>query len=189
MKKNCILACVLMSIFALAFAAASIVLFIFGQYAPGGAAIAMFLISLWVFAGYVYRENVRERFIGRYRVRDYPGAKSILDRASRNHLLYPFMRIALNQMYLRIELCLDDIPAAVHYAESLRRLGGTGGNIRPPIGLRCSTSIGRMLRRRTANTRPSARPVRRRRSTAASSTSSPPSLRTSTATAARSLRA
>ncbi len=126
MKKNCILACVLMSILALAFAAASIVLFIFGQYAPGGAAIAMFLISLWVFAGYVYRENVRERFIGRYRVRDYLGAKSILDRASRNHLLYPFMRIALNQMYLRIELCLDDIPAAVHYAESLRRLGGDG---------------------------------------------------------------
>ncbi len=126
MKKNCTLACILLGICALAFAVASVVCFVYGQYAPGGIGIAMLLLILWTFAGYVYRENIREHFIGRYHVRDYHGAKTILDKAARNHLLYPFMRIALNQMYLRIELCLDDIPAAVHYAESLRRLGGDG---------------------------------------------------------------
>lgn len=126
MKKSCVLACVLLSLCALLFAAASVVSFVYGQYAPGGIACAFFLVALWTFAGYVCRENVRERFIARYRVRDYLGAKGILDAAARNHLLYPFLRIALNQMYLRIELCLDNIPEAVHYAESLRRLGGDG---------------------------------------------------------------
>ncbi len=126
MKKNCTLACVLLGICALLFAAAGVVSFVYGQYAPGGLSMVMLLVSLWAFAGYIYREKTREHFIARYHVRDYHGAKAILDRAASNHILYPFMRIALNQMYLRIALCLDDIPAAVKYAESLRRVGGDG---------------------------------------------------------------
>ncbi len=126
MKKNCIVPCILLGLCALLFAAAGVVCFVYGQYAPGGIAVAFLLVCLWAFAGYVFREIVRERFVGRYRVRDYAGAKAVLDRAARNHLLYPFMRIALNQMYLRVSLCLDDIPAAVHYADLLRRVGGDG---------------------------------------------------------------
>ncbi len=126
MKKSCVLACVLLGLCALIFAAAGIVCFVFEVYAAGCMSFVAMLVDLWAFAGYVYRENMREHFIARYRVRDYAGAKSILDRASRNHVLYPFLRIALNQMYLRIDLCLDDIPAAVRRAELLRRLGGDG---------------------------------------------------------------
>ncbi len=130
MKKNCVLACVLLGLCVLVFAAAGIVCFVFEQYAPGCISLIVMLVTVWAFIGYVYRENLRERFIGRYRVRDYAGAKAIVDAAARNHFLYPFLRIILHQLYLRLALCLDDIPAAVRHAESLRRLGGDGWRYR-----------------------------------------------------------
>lgn len=126
MKKNCIVMCVILGLCSIFFIGVSVVGFVYDIYAVGITAIFMALIALWAFAGYIYRESVRERFIALYRARDYRGAKAVLDRAAANHFLYPFMRIALNQMYLRVELCLDDIPAAVKYVELLRHDGGTG---------------------------------------------------------------
>ena len=116
MKKNCIFVCVILGLVTALFAGAAVVSFVLGGsvgVAPGVAACLLALIAAWVFAGYLRREIAREKFIARYRVRDYEGAKAVLDKAAGNHFLYPFMRIALNQMYLRVELCLDDVPAAV----------------------------------------------------------------------------
>ena len=126
MKQRLTIRCIFAGLALLLFIAVAMLGFIYDLLPVGIVGVFMALVFAWVFAGCIYIEVVRERFTARYRALDYVGAKAVLDQATHNHVLYPFMRLALNQMYLRVELCLDDIPAAVKYVESLRHVGGAG---------------------------------------------------------------
>lgn len=58
--------------------------------------------------------------------RRFREAKDVLDRAMKNYLLFPFMRISLYSYYIVTAAALDDLPLAEKYIDRLRHGGGPG---------------------------------------------------------------
>ena len=130
MKRNLTVVCILTGLCVAAFAATTVIGFVFGVLPVGIIGAMMLLIALWVFAGSIYRERVYEAFDARYHAGDYVAARAILDRAERNHFLYPIARIIVLQMYVRVALAQDDTATAERYVSRLRHNGGDGWKYR-----------------------------------------------------------
>ncbi len=130
MKRNLLVVSILVGIVALFFAALTVVGFLFDLLPVGIIGAVMFVISLWVFAGSVFRERVYLKFERLFDDGNYPAAAELLDKASKNHLLYPIARVVVYQLYIRAELALDEVGAAAKYVECLRHAGGTGWKYR-----------------------------------------------------------
>lgn len=130
MKRNLTVICVLMGLCTAVFAAVTVIGFVFDVLPAGIVGAVMLLVGLWVFAGSIFCERVFEAADARYRVGDYPAARAVLDRAERNHFLYPIARMTLLQMYVRVALAQDDTATAERYVSRLRHNGGDGWRYR-----------------------------------------------------------
>lgn len=130
MKRNLTVVCILTGLCVAVFAATTVVGFVFGVLPVGIVGAMMFAVSLWVFAGSIYRERVYGAFDARYRAGDYAAARAILDKAERNHFLYPIARIIVLQMYVKVALAQDDTATAERYVSRLRHNGGDGWRYR-----------------------------------------------------------
>ena len=130
MKRNLTVVCILTGLCVAVFAATTVIGFVFDVLPVGIIGAMMLLVSLWVFAGSIYRERVYAAFDARYRAGDYVAARAILDRAERNHFLYPIARIIVLQMYVKVALAQDDTATAERYVSRLRHNGGDGWKYR-----------------------------------------------------------
>ncbi len=130
MKRNLTVVCILIGLCVAIFAATTAVGFVFDALPVGIVGAVLTLVALWVFAGSIYRERVFDAFEARYRVGDYAAARAILDRAERNHFLYPIARIIVLQLYVRVALAQDDTATAERYVARLRHNGGDGWKYR-----------------------------------------------------------
>ena len=130
MKRNLTLVCVLNGICVAVFAAVCAVGFIYGVLTAGIIGAFLTLVALWTLAGNIYREWLFDVVEHRFAARDFAGARACLDRAERNQLLYPIVRVTAFQLSLKVALALDDIPTAARCVNRLRHNGGDGWRYR-----------------------------------------------------------
>ncbi len=130
MKRNLTVVCVLTGLCVALFAAVSVLGFVYSVLPVGIVGVFLTLVAVWVLIGSVYRERLYERVDSRFRARDYAAARAMLDRALRNHFTFPIARIIVWQLYLKVALAQDDVPAAERCASRLRHNGGDGWKYR-----------------------------------------------------------
>ena len=130
MKRNLTIVCVLNGICVAVFVAVGVVGFLYGVLGAGILGTFLAVIALWLLAGNIYREWLYDKVEHRFAVRDYAGARAYLDRAERNHLLYPMVRIMACQLHAQVALALDDAATVNRYISRLRHDGGNGWKYR-----------------------------------------------------------
>ena len=130
MKRNLTIVCVLNGICVALFAAVGVLGFVYNVLTAGILGVFMTVIALWILAGNIYREWLYDAVEHRFSVGDYAGARAYLDRAERNHLLYPIVRVIVCQLSLKVALAIDDIPTAARCVNRLRHNGGDGWQYR-----------------------------------------------------------
>lgn len=129
-KRNLTVVCVLTGLCVLLFAGVTVVGIVFQVLPVWISGAILTVVSVWVFAGGIYRERLYDAVEHRMKVNDPAGARTILDRAEHNHLFYPLARIVACQLYIRVALVQDDTVTAEHYVSRLRHGGGAGWKYR-----------------------------------------------------------
>ncbi|MDE7158957.1 MAG: hypothetical protein K2N74_05205 [Clostridiales bacterium] len=130
MKRNLIVVCVLTGLVTAFFGAVAFLGFWYNVLVAGVLGAVMAAVSLWVLMGSVWRERCYEKFDRHFDEHDFYAAKLVLDKASKNVILYPVFRSVAGQLYMKAYMALDDISATEHYVSLLRRIGGAGWRYR-----------------------------------------------------------
>ncbi len=127
MKKSLTVVCALLGVCTVIAIVVAILGFVYDILALGIIGCIAAVVSLWFFAGMLYRDVVYNRVVACFDAKDFAKAREILDRAERNQFFYPIVRVLVFQLGLRTAIGLDDTTDAVRYIESLRSLGGNEG--------------------------------------------------------------
>lgn len=124
MKKSLTVMCLLLGLCTVAAIVVAVLGFVLDILPLGIIGCIAALVSLWFFAGMLYRDVVYNRVITCFDAKDFAKAREIIDGAERNQFFYPIVRVLVFQLGLRTAIGLDDTTEAVRYIESLRALGG-----------------------------------------------------------------
>ena len=130
MKRNLTVVCILIGLCAALFGAVAVLGFVFHLLYVGVIGCIATGIALWMLAGSIARERLYLSCEAHFRKGDYAGARTVLDKASRNVLLFPVYRVIYHQLAMKTALALDDVSSAVKHIEALRHAGGTGWKYR-----------------------------------------------------------
>ena len=130
MKRNLVIVCILACLSVAAFTAIAAVGFVYDVLAAGIVGVILAFVSCWFLFGSVYREHLYDAVNSRFRAGDYAAALMVLEKAERNHLLYPMVRIMACQLHVKVALALDDVDAVNRYIARLRHEGGNGWKYR-----------------------------------------------------------
>ena len=122
MKKSLTVVCVLLGICTALAIVVAVIGFVYGILALGIIGSIAALVSLWFFAGMLYRDVFYNRVAACFAAKDFAKARDAIDRAERNQFFYPIIRVLVFQLGLRTAIGLDDTTDAVRYIESLRSL-------------------------------------------------------------------
>lgn len=124
MKKSLTVMCLLLGLCTVTAIVVAALGFAYGVLPLGIIGCIAALVSLWFFAGMLYRDVIYTRTVACFDAKDFAKAREIIDGAERNQFFYPIVRVLVFQLGLRTAIGLDDTTEAVRYIGALRTLGG-----------------------------------------------------------------
>lgn len=130
MKRNLVAVCIITGFVTAFFIAVAAVGFYYRVAVAGALGAVMAGVSAWMLAGSIWREINYERFRRKFEARDFMGAVRVLDKASKNVLLFPVFRTVAYRLYVMGYTALGDTASAERYISVLRHMGGAGWRFR-----------------------------------------------------------